>query len=379
MLRLRHLKDIYVMSFILLGWSLVPAHGLANMNLDVKGDLMTSYDDNINSDHENEKEDIVTNLVLGLGLNQKGKTYLLHVEGDVTQEIFAEYEDFNNTEQDFSVDFSKDVSKHEKLEISNDFLHARRPRTFDDDFGRTSGQYSSYRNKFDVMYSKKITEKYGFKGGYDNEVYEVSREDMSDSLMNRMTLEMDYIRGSLSELFSKYVFSVRDYELGQEFFIHTLAGGIRQYLSKQLLLEASAGGAFIDGISMEDHSRVRPDFRVSLSDHIDDNTTLSFIYRKESRAKGYKADIFDSWQLDAKVEREINARVDLTLSGFYGEGEYWTDDTRDDYLGAGGEVGYRLNSHTKTFLSYKHTMNDSNDRTREYDRNVVSTGIKILF
>ena len=124
------------------------AFAVLGFDLDINSSVSTSYDDNVTFVKDDKKSDIVTNLTVGLDAKKEGKTYQFNMGGNFTQHLFADESSFNKNSQDVIIDFQKEFFKYDRISVTNNFVNADEPRSFEDDFGRTSGRYSYYRNTF---------------------------------------------------------------------------------------------------------------------------------------------------------------------------------------------------------------------------------------
>jgi len=69
---------------------------------------------------------------------------------------------------------------------------------------------------------------------------------MSDSYLNQGGAELDYALTSRSIFFAAYDFIVRKFSPGKDAATNRASGGVRQYLTDQLYIDADGGVDFID-------------------------------------------------------------------------------------------------------------------------------------
>ena len=140
-----------------------------------RGELRQAYDDNITLANDNEKDDFVTTLLAGLDVGYEGKTQTLTLSGDIKQQLYAREAGFNNLSEALRLNFNQEFSRYDRLRVTDSFTHADEPTSFEDDFGRTAGRYSYYRNTFNTEYTRDISRQISVQGHYGNESYNASR------------------------------------------------------------------------------------------------------------------------------------------------------------------------------------------------------------
>ncbi len=350
---------------------------LEDYEVDVLGSVGMDYDDNITFAHEDEKDDFISTLLVGLSLKKESKTHTLALAGNIRQRLFFDNSSFNKNAQDFSVDFKKEFSRFDRVHVSNAFAHAEEPGGFEDEFGRTSGRYSYIRNNFGFEYSKELSKSVALEFDYNNEVYSPDREDLSDSVLHGTGVKVNYDQSSKRSFFGKYDFSARTFDPGETAIVHTLLTGITQYLTKQLSLDVSVGLSFIDTFSGDNSTK--PKISVALENDFSEKTQMRLFYRKDNSPSSFSEDIFDSWRIGFDVQQQILRRLKLNILGFWGEGEFKSLGTHDQLQGITTKLDYDLKENIKSFLSYTYSETDSNVTTRNYRRNLVSFGVTLLY
>jgi len=348
-----------------------------DIDMDIRAGLSETYDDNITSVHENEKEDFITNLSFGLGAKYEGKTRSLELAANIIQQLFANYDNFNNTSQDVTLSFRQELSKYDRISLKDVFTHTYEPRSFEDAFGRATGRYSYYRNKLNLAYTKDIAKQLSVTARYANEIDEISREDLSDSSLNKAGLEATYFPSSATILMFSYDFSERDFDPGDNATTHTIAGGLRHYLTSQLYFDGRAGLDLINSYDQQDYTK--PLIQASLTNDIDENTRAGISFAREYYTNAYSEDLFDYWHASASLRKQLFKRLGCSLSAFYGEGEYIAAGLTDKLRGASIGFTYDLRKNLKGTLNYSYSNVDSTINTREYTRNSVLVGIKAEF
>ncbi len=347
-------------------------------DVDAKSIISASFDDNVTLAKTNKKKDLVTSALVGLSLRQEGKRHSLGISGNITQQIFSDNNDFNNTVEDMAVDFQKELSKHDQLSVINTFRHAQEPRSFEDAFGRTTGRYSYYRNNFDLKYFKDLTSRLTVMSRYGHELYAISREDISDSILHRPGVELNFTADSDTVYLIGYDYQDRTFDSGGKSFIHTVMVGLRRFLTKQLSVEMRGGSSLTES-AHNGHRTTKPSVQVQLNDNINDKTSVSMGYRKENMPNAFTQDVFDLWQLALNIKRQIFKRLAFVLTSFYGEGEFHSLQIHERLNGVSGRFNYEARENLQIFLEYSHARADSNDDAREYNRNLVSLGVTFNF
>ena len=217
------------------------ASALLGFDFDVTGFVSTAYDSNVTFVNDNEKADSVTNLTVGLGAKQEGKTYQLNAAGNITQHLFARNSSFNNNSQDINIDFQKEISKYDRFSLSNRFVHAEEPSSFEDDFGRTSGRYSYYRNTFNSTYTRDLSKHISVESHYGNQNYTTSQAGANDSLLHSVGLDISYIQSSATAYLLGYDFTTRHINTIGNANVHTDFNGVSSF-SYQATLRGRPGG-----------------------------------------------------------------------------------------------------------------------------------------
>lgn len=355
----------------------VNAFALLGFDFDINSSVSTSFDDNVTFVKDNKKSDNVTNLKLGLGAKQEQKTYRLNIEGNIAQHLFADNSSFNNNSQDVNIDFRKEISRYDRISVGNRFVHSEEPRSFEDDFGRTSGRYSYYRNTFNTEYIKDISKHISIQGHYGNENYSASRESIRDSLLHRVGADAIYIQSSATAFLMGYDFTTRHLEDIGSADVHTLSTGLRHSLTKQLYLDARAGVSFVEAFDGSNASE--PSVIVALTNDFSETDSASLSYSQTSMPSSFSADIFDSWRVAASVARQLLERLRMTMSVFFGEGDFEALGLTDKQTGVNARLHYDVSKDAVAFLAYTFSQIDSNIDTRSYARNLVELGVRVAF
>lgn len=375
------MKRVKIAPVIAFVFALIPAscfaYQVGAFDVKVLGSVSETYDDNIAYTQTNEKDDFVTNAKVGLSAIYEGKTEALELRGNVAHHLYKDNSNYDNTSEDFALSAKKEFTQYERATLSDTFVHAEEPSSFEDEFGRTSGRYSYYRNRFNLAYSKDLSKEFTLIGRYLNDYDTYSASDMSDSWQNRIGLEGDYIISSHTTVFGSYDYYRRDFDPGSYATTNSLSAGARQYFTSQLFLDANTGLDFISSFNNKDYTK--PHFTASLTDDFDETTRLSVAFDKRYYTNSSTEDLFNYWQTSVNFGKRLFPRLGFNASGFYGKGKYETFGIEDTLKGAGAGFTYDIKENIKGTLTYSYSKTTSNILSREYVRNAVSTGVTFEF
>ncbi len=353
------------------------AYQIGNLDVNVDAGIAQACDDNITFARENAKDDLITNLSVGLNAKYEGKLQNFSVNTAISRQNFFKYHNFDNTSENISLNYNQELTKHERINLKNTFLHAEEPRSFEDEFGRTGDRYSYSRNSFGAAYTRDISKQSTLIFNYINELYDYSRIDLNDSYLNRFSMEADYSLSSKTILLALLEYIHRNYEHTANAKTKRMAGGIREYFTSQFYFDLKAGRDFI---RPADKQKSTGQFiSASLTNEINKNTSFTISYLKENSTTDYSQNIFKSQRVSLSLAKQILEKLKVSLSGFYGNGEYSAIDTRDRLKGASTGFTYDLLSGVRMNASYSYSETSSNAASREYKKNFVSLGITYEF
>ncbi len=367
---------------VMAGFALIPllsadAYRFGDVEMHVNAGINGKYDDNITYANRNKKADFSNVVSLGVNARYEGKLRSAEMRANVYRETFNKNSKFNNTSEDFTFNFFNEFSRFARLTLTDFFSHSYDPQSFEDEFGRVGGRYSTYSNRFNGVYSRDVTKQLMVNLRYTNNLDAYSRSDLSNSMLNRMGFGAEYAFTSKSIVLGSYDFARRGYESGGSIRTNTLTGGLRHYFTSQLFTEAKAGVDFINTLDSTNYTK--PLFIVSLNDDLDTNSRLSISFTKEYYSNSYSRDLFNHWQGSGNFTRQLSERLGFVCSAFYGEGEYMTSDIKDKLKGAQVGLNYDLKEDIRGTLRYSYSRTDSNDDNREYTRNAVNLGLRMTF
>ncbi len=381
-------------------------------DLKIRGTINETYDDNTTFIKDDKKEDIITRLTLDLEGKYGGGTRVLGFSSRIAQSIFANEHNNNNLSGDFNLNFLNELSKYHRIILSDTFTRTFVPSTFEDEFGRTKGRYKSYHNTFNLAYSRDISKKLTIRTGYINEMDKVSKEGRGNSYQNSVGLSTSYIHSAVTALSLSYRFAKRRYEDATDTSTHTLAAGMKRYITKRIYFDGSVGTDFIK--SIEDKDVTSGYFKALLTDEIYKNAVAKLSFTKRRRATSGTGEFFDSWQTSALLTGKISntvagisfvkgketssdkenifeswrtsgsltrefKRFSCSFSGFYGEGTYTSSDITEKLKGISVAFGYEFTKDLKGDLKYSFSDKSSTDEDKAYTKNMVSSGLTLVF
>jgi hypothetical protein len=335
------------------------------------------FDDNINYSEKNRNTDFISTLSAGASLNYEGKRTQAEFAADVTQQLYWDLTENNNTSEHLSLVLNHQLTKYDSIQITDTFTHAYDPGSFDEQFGRVSGRYSYYSNQFGLGYMREFSEQLSAKVNYGYDVETTSREDLFDSFVNRVSLEGSYALSSKSIMFTTYEYHNRELESVGNASVNTFGGGWRQNFTEQLSLEGRAGIDLIDSYNGEELTE--PMWKLTLIDRLTEthSAILSFTQRYSTNA--YTDDIFNSWRVSGGITSQLSKKVLGSATAFYGRGEYDSTGIEDNLFGGQAALSYDLYKNYNLDLSYSYSQTTSNLNSREYRKNVVFLGVSGAF
>ena len=353
------------------------AFRLGNVEVTPRGGVSETYDDNVTYTKVHKIKDYITRTWVGLSAAYDNKTTTFAASGSYYHEFYANNNGFNNNGGDFTASVNSELSKFDRVSLSDTFSETEEPRSFEDVFGFTGGQYSSTRNRVDLGYARDISEHFGASLRYSNEYDSYSRSDIAKSYYNTAGVEGAYIFSSDLSVIGAYDFTARDFSPGSNTRVNTLSGGIRKYITKQLYFDGFGGVDFINSFSGRRYTK--PMVQVSLTDDINDRTSASLSFRDRYDTVSYTQDLFNQWQVSAGLSHEIFQKLRGTLSAFYGHGEYVSTSVTTNLIGSSAGLSYDINDHWKATANYSYSHETENTRLGGYLKNRVTLGLTAEF
>ncbi|MBI4398939.1 MAG: hypothetical protein HY586_07410 [Candidatus Omnitrophica bacterium] len=334
-----------------------------------------TYDSNITFSRD-KVWDLITELALGVGVRHEGKKHLLKLFGLDRQQIFSRNGKYTNNAQYADLFFRYALSKRDSFTVRDHFAHAEEPRTFEEALGRASGRFDHIRNEFQTDYTRKLTRQFSVALRYGNRFDLLSSEEFPDSLRNRGGVDFNYSISSKTRLTAFYEFNYIDFRRASDAKIHSIAGRLRQYLTRRIYLEPTGGIDIVDSFSNE--TFVRPLAAATLAGELDKKTQIKATFELGTDVNPFSVDIFQYLQTSVGFSRELWNKMALEAKGFYGHGKFRDASVVDDYGGAFGELTYDLPKDFKIKLAYTFTILDSIS-SRKYDKQTVTLKLARVF
>ncbi len=335
------------------------------------------YDDNITFTKTDKRSDVISGLTAGISTKTEKKLYTLMLNGSVTEDIYGIHPKYTNTSENVNLTFESQFTRTDSIIFKEGFRHYYDPASFEDEFGRTPGIYSYYKNNIDFSYTRIVTKQFSLIGKYSNELNYVSRDDIKDSYLNSAGIEADYAFTTKTIGLLMYDFTRRNFVGGDDATTNGITGGIRQYFSNQFYAEARGGIDFIR--NFDDSNSIRPNFFATLVDEIDEKTNIGATLLGEYRTTSYTQSIFRFWQIAAYINRELTKKLRGNVNAFYGRGDYTEIDETDHLSGFNTSLTYDIRDNIKGNLGYTISNTLSNDDSREYLKNVVLLKVTVEF
>lgn len=337
-----------------------------------------TYDDNVTYSKEDKREDFITNLGVGVGVNYEGKKNSLELIVNIYNETYAKNETFNNIAQDLTLNFKSEFSKYSRISLQNVFTHSDAPlfftgEFFAEQFGRPSGRFDYFQNSLSIDYTNDIAKQITATARYTNNVDAFSNIDLPASFQNAAGLEFNYLFSSITNFLMSYDFVYRQFDDGGDATIQIFTTGVRQYITKKFYFDGAAGLEFVE--SFDNESITRPVFQASLTHELDENSNARLLFTKQSNTSPYFKDIFNQWQTSLSFNRQVLKRLGCSFLFFYGEGEYIASDLEQDFWGARSVFTYDINDNLKWNFTYTYSEAEANFGDAEYTKNTVFLGL----
>lgn len=335
------------------------------------------YDDNITYVKSNKKGGFTSIFSSGLYALYENARRFLEASGNVNYQLYNGHTEFNNFNEDFSLDYREELSKRNRLSVRDNLIHAYEPQNFQQAFGAQGGWYSYFRNIVDLVFTRDMSKRLTADVRYSNHVDVFSRSDQSNAYLNKGGLGFDYSLFPRSRFLFTYDFACRSFTPGRSAWIHTVLGGFRQELNQKVSVQLQAGADFVHSFMSSDY--VRPHYAASVSYLLDRKTRINVYFVREHTTTAYLPNIFDIWQVAAGFDRELSKKIVASLAAFYGHGKYLLADITDNFIGARGKVTYKIMKHLALEMTYKFEMVDSNSALQEYVKNDGYLGLGLEF
>lgn len=344
--------------------------------------MRETFDDNITYAKEEPKEDLITNLGLGMSAQYEGRKSTLEVAGNVYHEVFAENSNLDNTAQDIALNFKRELSQYDRISIKNVFTNTTVPLffegpTFSANLQGDHGRIPYYKNRFTIDYARDVFRQLTVKIKYANDVDAFETKTLLDSFTNKVGFETNYFLTATTMLLSTYDFSHRQFEDKSDVSINTIAQGLRQYITKKLYFDVGGGLDFVD--SFEEETFIKPVVLSALVYSMSENTQLRLLFNKRDETSPFDKQIFNYWRTSLSFTRQVSERLGCNLSLSYTDGESIPSNFEQKILGASSTLTYDINKYLKGSLIYAYSQADSVLETVGYTKNTLSLGLTAAF
>ncbi|RJQ23994.1 MAG: hypothetical protein C4560_00335 [Nitrospiraceae bacterium] len=346
------------------------------IDLKINSSIAETYDDNINFSKNEKEEDFITELLLGIDARYEGKRRFLNLGGNINQRFHFRFPDIKSSSENIRLNFRNEFSEYDTLQLNYNYSHSQAPESFEDEFGRVETRRSSYKNAFDAIYYKQFSERLNSSFRYIYSLSIVPEETSSDSSLNGIGLNLNYLHNASSTLYISYDFSDIKYKGGGNISFQILAAGFKKYITRQLFLDGRVGIDIVDPDIGQGY--ITESYDVSLTDEIDRNTVMKLSFQRSDEATSEREDIFRNWQLTGNVTREFTDKVAGSIEVFYGKGKYVTLSEGSTFLGASTNFAYNVTERLSGKAGYRYSNRDSTIDT-EYTRNTASIGLSYIF
>ncbi len=353
------------------------AYRVGQVDVTLRGGVSEVYDDNITFVKTNRLSGFVTRPTIGAVAAYEGKGTVISAAGNYYHEFYADRPAFNNNGGDFTAAIDSELSKFDRITLSDTFTRTYEPRSFEDQFGRTSGRYSSTRNRVNFGYARDVSQHFGLSLRYSNEYNTYSRADIAESFLNTAGVEGAYVLRSDMSFIGAYDFTRRDFDSGADTYTNTLSGGLRKYFTKQLYFDGMGGVDLIKSYSGRSYTKMMA--IVSLTDDINDRTRATLSFSKRYDTISYSQDLFDQWRVSAGLIHELFKKLKGVLSAFYGRGEYTGTGVVNKLMGSSVGLTYDINDIWKASAGYSFSREALTGAAGGYRKNTVTIGFTAEF
>jgi len=379
------------------------------LTLKIDGKISENYSNNITyaQDDENRIEQWTTMLLLGLNVGYQGKKRALSLGGTIRQPIHFDDSNVRNSSEIVTLDLNNDFSQYDRIRMRDIYTHTRVPERFDQvdfieecvkifreygievarddprcseferEFGVSQGAFDTYRNDFNLNYSRNISDEINVTVGYGNNRYDSTEENSNDSVRHNVNGSVNYSSSHATTFFLSYTFSDTSYDRGDNISTDAVRVGIRQYLTKRLYFNGDVG---MDYTPTTDSTS----FDALFTGELDEKTRATIDFSRDIRAAVDRDDVFRNWRVTGRLTRLLMEDMNVYLSAFYGEGDFVSADVSDTLLGASVSLNYifwqqKRGARIDVNFGYTYSQLDSTDEERGYNSSSVDATLSIAF
>ncbi|MDY6934889.1 MAG: hypothetical protein SVZ03_11815 [Spirochaetota bacterium] len=334
------------------------------------GSISEMYDDNITASSDDQEYDFITYLMLGLGINHEGRFQSLTLAGRTYQQFHINNQEDNYNSQDLTLDYIYNSSRRSRFQLADTFNHYPEPRSFEVLFGRTDVRVGYYSNIFELTYLKTLSRYFSFNIRYTNQLYNYSGGEVCDSYSNGAGVGVEYSWNNSNIIYPFYDFTYTKYDTGEANSEQMAGIEYRHSFTRQFYTNCCIGGVYI--ITIDGTQNTYPYLLTSITYEIDENNTINVLFIKQTNVVGYSEDPFENIRISGEASRQMLRDLSLSLSAFYGYGEYTLSDTTTELIGVTTSLAYDIKENIEGSLVYTYTNNKAEGiETTEYSRNQV--------
>jgi hypothetical protein len=336
-----------------------------------------TYDNNIRYAEDNEIGDFITTFSPGVIGVYEGKTSYASLKGALHEKVYGRYNEFNNLSEDLAGIYKQDLSKFDHFLIKDSFLHADQTSSFDEELGRVSGRYGYYKNILNTNFAHDFSSQFTGMIHFDNDYYDPGRADLVGSVQNMFGVETDYSVSSKIVPFWFYDYSTRSYSPGGTMNRNSTGLGGKYYLTEQLYANAKIGADFIQPVVGDDI--VRPQYFLGLTDELDPTTIYGASFIRHYEDSAYDQKLLNDWRFSLNWGKQVLERLQAIVSAFTGGGKFEPDGAKERLNGIGVVFNYEATPNSTVSVGTTFVDKNSNDDTRDYNKNTVSLAWKLKF
>lgn len=356
---------------------ILPTESIAGeIKTKIRASTGQKFDDNINYSKNDRKADFISDLKVGVDLNVENKRYFSRLSVDIIQELFWDNTENQNMTELFNGEFTYNLSKFDKISVSDKFTHTDRPMSFEEEF-ESNGRFNKISNIFDVYYEKEFSSDLYGKIGYGNDINRANRDDVLDSTLNRLFVEGGMLLESKNIISARYDYLTRDLDPGGSVSFNSLSVNMKQYLTDKVSFEGRVGVDFIE--TYNDNTFAKPSWSVRLVDQFTktEESYIAFVQRYSTNP--YTEDVYNSWRISTGLNSKLSKKMEASADLFYGASNYETLSLKEKMFGIKFNLDYDISKDMNGNFSYTCSVKNSNDDSREYLKNVVFLGLSTDF
>lgn len=355
----------------------------------ISGSLGETYDDNIYASN-NKEYDFITDAMLVLGVQNQTSTLNWRLLGQSTQQIYSKTSELNNNSQLAELNFAKEFTSADRINITDRFVHYPEPRDFQEQFGSTAGRTGYYINIATIRYIKDLLSNFSINTYYSNTYNKIlsNKNGLNDSISHSCSINTRYeIKPSnIISFFYKYTIfeTLKKNEQGNNKTVQHNAGfGYELFFTQKFSLNLQGG---IDYIIADNRKKNNIFGTLSLSNQ-DERNNLNISVSRRYEITPLTNQVYNIWNFSLDFSRELSYFLLFSSSIFYQYGNTVSDTTeiKSELIGVKINLSYRFFSeYISTNVEYIYTKNKSKQTTpiniqTEYDRNQIRLSINASF